>query len=46
LGAALLGQLADVSGIDYVYQVCSFLPAIGILAAFLPNLETAINRRR
>jgi MFS transporter, FSR family, fosmidomycin resistance protein len=46
LGAALLGQLADLAGIDYVYQVCSFLPAIGILAAFLPNLETAINRRR
>jgi FSR family fosmidomycin resistance protein-like MFS transporter len=42
----LLGQLADVSGIDYVYRVCSFLPAIGILAAFLPNLEIAINRRR
>ena len=46
LGAALLGQLADLSGIDYVYKVCSFLPAIGILAALLPNLETAINRRR
>ena len=46
LGAALLGQLADVTSIDYVYKVCSFLPAIGILAAFLPNLETAINRRR
>jgi FSR family fosmidomycin resistance protein-like MFS transporter len=46
LGAALLGQLADAAGIDYVYKVCSFLPAIGILAAFLPNLETAVNRRR
>ena len=46
LGAALLGQLADLTSIDYVYRVCSFLPAIGILAAFLPNLETAINRRR
>lgn len=46
LGAALLGQLADLTSIDYVYKVCSFLPAIGILAALLPNLETAINRRR
>ena len=46
LGAALLGQLADLTSIDYVYKVCSFLPAIGMLAALLPNLETAVNRRR
>ncbi len=46
LGAASLGQLADIKGIDYVYQLCSYLPALGILAAFLPNLETAINRKR
>jgi FSR family fosmidomycin resistance protein-like MFS transporter len=39
LGAALLGQLADSKGIDTVYHVCSFLPAIGLLTAFLPNLE-------
>src|SRR5262249_18377352 len=39
LGAALLGQLADVRGIEYVYQVCAFLPAIGLLTAFLPNLH-------
>jgi MFS transporter, FSR family, fosmidomycin resistance protein len=46
LGAASLGQLADIKGIDFVYQLCSYLPALGILAAFLPNLETAINRKR
>ncbi len=46
LGAASLGQLADIKGIDFVYQFCSYLPALGILAAFLPNLETAINRKR
>jgi len=46
LGAASLGQLADIKGIDYVYQLCSYLPALGILAAFLPNLETAINRKK
>jgi len=46
LGAASLGQLADIKGIDFVYQLCSFLPALGIFAAFLPNLETAINRKR
>jgi FSR family fosmidomycin resistance protein-like MFS transporter len=39
VGAALLGKLADVTSIDFVYRVCSFLPAIGLLAAFLPNLE-------
>ncbi|MHB8287170.1 MAG: MFS transporter, partial [Caulobacteraceae bacterium] len=37
LGAAALGQLADTFGIVIVYQVCAFLPAIGILAAALPN---------
>ncbi len=39
IGAALLGHVADVTGIEFVYRVCSFLPAIGILTAFLPNLE-------
>ncbi len=39
IGAALLGKLADHSGIAYVYQICSFLPAIGILTALLPDLD-------
>jgi FSR family fosmidomycin resistance protein-like MFS transporter len=39
IGAALLGQLADATSIDFVYKVCSFLPAIGLLTAFLPNIE-------
>ncbi|MGE5260065.1 MAG: MFS transporter, partial [Actinomycetota bacterium] len=39
IGAALLGWLADVTSIDFVYHICAFLPAIGLLAAFLP--ETA-----
>jgi len=38
LGAAALGWLADRTSITFVYDVCSFLPAIGLLAAFLPNL--------
>lgn len=38
IGAALLGQLADVSGIEQVYRVCAFLPLIGLLTAFLPNV--------
>jgi MFS transporter, FSR family, fosmidomycin resistance protein len=40
LGAALLGQLADHIGIEAVYRVCAFLPAIGVLAAFLPDPGT------
>jgi FSR family fosmidomycin resistance protein-like MFS transporter len=39
IGAALLGKLADVRGIEYVYNVCSFLPLIGLLTAFLPDLR-------
>jgi MFS transporter, FSR family, fosmidomycin resistance protein len=37
IGAALLGVLADRTSIGFVYQVCSFLPALGILTAFLPD---------
>jgi FSR family fosmidomycin resistance protein-like MFS transporter len=39
LGAAVLGALADRTGIEFVFAVCSFLPLIGILAVFLPNLD-------
>jgi FSR family fosmidomycin resistance protein-like MFS transporter len=39
LGAAALGQIADWTSIDTVYRVCSFLPLIGLLTAFLPNIE-------
>ena len=38
VGAALLGRLADAKGIEYVYRVCAFLPAIGLLTAFLPTV--------
>src|SRR6266481_9054444 len=41
IGAALLGKLADLTDINYVYHVCSFLPAIGILTALLPSLDPA-----
>jgi len=37
LGAALLGQLADATSIAFVFKVCSFLPAIGLLTWFLPE---------
>jgi MFS transporter, FSR family, fosmidomycin resistance protein len=41
IGAALLGRLADATSIGLVYQICAFLPAIGLLTAFLPNIEPA-----
>jgi len=37
LGAAVLGWVADLTSIDFVYKVCAFLPAIGLLTALLPN---------
>jgi FSR family fosmidomycin resistance protein-like MFS transporter len=39
IAAAALGHVADAFGIGFVYHVCAFLPAIGILTALLPNLE-------
>ncbi|HEX6966335.1 MAG TPA: MFS transporter [Gemmatimonadaceae bacterium] len=39
LGAAVLGLLADHFGIDFVYQVCAFLPLLGLFAAFLPDVR-------
>ena len=39
IGAAILGQIADHTNIFFVYRICSFLPAIGILTAFLPDLK-------
>src|SRR5206468_10735165 len=39
IGSALLGNLADRTSINYVFEVCAFLPLIGILTAFLPNIE-------
>ena len=39
LGAAVLGELADWTDITTVYRVTAFLPAIGLLAWFLPRLE-------
>ncbi len=41
LGAALLGWFADKAGIEAVYDVCAYLPLIGLLAAFLPRLKKA-----
>ncbi|MDD2986314.1 MFS transporter [Flavobacterium sp.] len=44
LGSALLGNLADHTSIEYVYQLCAFLPLIGMIAVFLPNLKKKKSR--
>lgn len=38
IGSALLGGLADRTSIEYVYQICAYLPLIGLITAFLPNI--------
>jgi FSR family fosmidomycin resistance protein-like MFS transporter len=40
IGAAALGEVADLTSLTFVYQVCSFLPAIGLLTYFLPNIRS------
>lgn len=39
IGAAALGKLADLQGLAYVYQLCAFLPLIGLVTALLPDIE-------
>ena len=46
IGAAVLGKLADMTSIGFVYHVCSFLPALGLLTAFLPDVEQSKGRRK
>jgi MFS transporter, FSR family, fosmidomycin resistance protein len=41
IGAALLGKLADWTSITFVYRVCAFLPLIGLLTVFLPDVDQA-----
>jgi MFS transporter, FSR family, fosmidomycin resistance protein len=38
VGAALLGGLADLTSIDFVYRLCAFLPLLGLLTVFLPEV--------
>jgi FSR family fosmidomycin resistance protein-like MFS transporter len=39
IGSAVLGWLADRTSIEYVFKICAFLPLIGIITGFLPNIE-------
>jgi FSR family fosmidomycin resistance protein-like MFS transporter len=41
IGAALLGHLADIHGIEYVYTLCSYLPLLGVLTILLPSTRSA-----
>lgn len=41
IGAALLGHLADIHGIEYVYKLCSYLPLFGVLTVLLPSTKRA-----
>ncbi|MBA3658013.1 MAG: MFS transporter [Gemmatimonadales bacterium] len=45
IGAAVLGRVADRTSIEFVYHICAFLPALGLLTAWLPNLETGVRTR-
>jgi FSR family fosmidomycin resistance protein-like MFS transporter len=45
IGAAVLGQLADHTSIEHVYHLCAYLPALGLLAALLPDMETGASVR-
>lgn len=40
LGSALIGNLADKTSINYVFSVCAYLPLIGLITMFLPNIST------
>ncbi len=46
VGAAVLGEVADLKGIDFVFNFCSYLPLIGLLTVFLPNTPGAGPRRK
>ncbi|WP_269932536.1 MFS transporter [Aminobacter sp. HY435] len=41
IAAAVLGVVADARGIEFVFKICSFLPLLGLLTIFLPNMKAA-----
>jgi MFS transporter, FSR family, fosmidomycin resistance protein len=46
IGAAVLGQIADLHGIEYVYRLCAYLPLIGVITVFLPEIERPLRASR
>jgi MFS transporter, FSR family, fosmidomycin resistance protein len=45
IGAAVLGKIADMTSIVHVYQLCAYLPALGLLTGFLPNIDPHSSRK-
>jgi MFS transporter, FSR family, fosmidomycin resistance protein len=45
VGAAVLGELADLTSVDLVFKLCAFLPVIGLITWLLPNLESTSRRK-
>ncbi len=45
LGAAVMGRIADATSVPFVFQLCAYLPAIGLVTWLLPDLERARARR-
>ncbi|HET6621390.1 MAG TPA: MFS transporter [Dongiaceae bacterium] len=45
VGAAVLGEVADLTSVELVYRLCAFLPAIGLVTYLLPDLESSSRRR-
>ncbi|NAW50113.1 MFS transporter [Elizabethkingia argentiflava] len=43
MGAAVLGKVADLTSIAYVFKLCAFLPLIGVITVFLPNVNKAVS---
>jgi FSR family fosmidomycin resistance protein-like MFS transporter len=39
LGSAILGKLADMTSVEYVFNICAYLPLLGIITGLLPNIE-------
>ena len=46
IGAAVLGRIADATSIVFVYHLCAYLPAIGLLTGFLPNIEPQVKKKQ
>lgn len=46
VGSAFLGWMADKTSIEYIFKICAFLPLIGIITGFLPNIEHQVKSQK
>lgn len=44
IGSAIIGVMADYKSIYFVYQICSFLPLLGVVCFFIPTMNTKKNK--